>query len=622
MQSSLHLSDLSSSSFSLSKPTSKQKQSLYNSNDSPKSQLLDVQEKRNKIQQYSANLTKFENKLNIDKRKSAISKKRSLDQINDEMNTLATKFIDLQQKEREIKEKKEEKEKLLSEQKFILLQFEDELRQISRKNDWAETTFSKDILNQEDEKPSIQILILQSKIEKLDSTIKNMKQKIFHYQKEMVKISEAMSPTRFQQHQLLSKIDDFNSSFSSSNSSVLDEEEKRSFINSIEEKRILYTKTCIENQIKRIQNKIKKIDKEKDTITEKILEVKSVLNDSIVESIQEQVKQFKEALKRKERLYEEKLNAAHSAISRELDIKIEKDHVHSYLVDVQKQLDDIKIIIEKRNNEISRLEKISATDEDFLAVDQSGRILKSLIRNIQEQRSLNIQLEEDLQYISTNQIENINDEIDQREIQQVKININENEILLKNEIDEINQEILSLKDHLDECINMKEQQQNQSNLQEQDQSNILEQNQLDYQTDENNSSKDDSFSIKNQFNNDKINEIERDIAKLTKKKDKKLDKIRNIQNQIDDLISQLDLSKTYPIFAVDFFEKFERSIGWLNKAVKKELKIWRGLQIFSLQTIDEWDTKVLLASSNEAEDLCIRFLSLNLSDFIFPSHKI
>lgn len=608
MESSLHLSDLSGSSFSFNTPVSRQTKSQYSSNDSPKSRLFDVQERRNMLQQYSVNLTKFENKLNIEKRQSVISKKRSLDQINDEMNELATKFIDLQQKERDIKEKREEKEKMLSDQKFVLLQFEDELRQISRKNDWAETTFSKDVLSQEDEKPSIQILKLQSKVEKLDSTIKNTKQKIFHYQKEMIKISEAMSPTRCQQHQLLSKIDDFNSSFSSSNSSILDDEEKRSFINSIEEKRILYTKACVENQIKKIQNEIRKIENEKDAVTEKILEIKSVLNDSIVESITEQVKQFREALKRKERLYEEKLSAAHSAISRELDIKIEKDRVHGLLVDVKKQVNEIKEIIDKRNTEISRLEKISAEDEEIFAVDPSGGILKSLIKSIHEQRSLNIQLEEDFQYMSVNKIENADDEVDQNEIQYEKMQINENEISLKNEIDETNQEILTLKDNIDDFINKKEQEQNQKISQ------IVEEN----QTDENNSIKDDSLTIKSQFINEKINEIEEDISKITKSNESKVEKMKNIQNHINDLISQLNLSKTYPIFAIDFFDKFERSIGWLYKAVKKQLKIWRSLQIFSLQTIDEWDTKVLLASTNETEDLFVRFSSLNLSDFIYP----
>ena len=107
MQSSLHLSDLSSTSFSFNKTNSPPKQSLWGSHDTCKLQFQEVQEKRSKVQQYSQNLKRFENKLNIEKRKGVISKKRSLDQINDEMNLLATKFIDLQQKGREIKEIKD-----------------------------------------------------------------------------------------------------------------------------------------------------------------------------------------------------------------------------------------------------------------------------------------------------------------------------------------------------------------------------------------------------------------------------------------------------------------------------------------------------------------------------------
>lgn len=617
MQSSLHLSDLSSTSFSFNKTNSPPKQSLWGSHDTCKLQFQEVQEKRSKVQQYSQNLKRFENKLNIEKRKGVISKKRSLDQINDEMNLLATKFIDLQQKGREIKEIKEKTEKNLSDQMFKLFQLEDELRQLNKKNDWAETTFSKDLVQQEDEKPSIQILKLQSEIEKLDSSIRNTKQKIFHYQKEMIKISEAMSPTKFQQHQLLNKIDDFNSSQSSSNSTILDTEEKRSFVNSIEEKRFLYTKTCLENQIKKIQTKIKKIDIEKDTLTEKILGIKAILNESVLNSITEQIKHFKDALRRKERLYEEKLSAAHTAISKELDIKIEKDNVHNDLIDVKKQIDDIKAIVDERNNEISRLEKICAVDEDFLAVDSSDGALKSLIRNIQEQRSLNVKLEEDFQNMIFKKLkendlnfeptEILNDEIDQSEIEQVKFQVNESELSLANELNVINQDILFLKDELDKTIIAQ---------QEKHESIQTEENNI---TDNNSSNKEDSFSIKIQFNNEKINELEKDISKITRKKEKKIDKINNIQNQINNLILQLDLSKTYPMFATDFFEKYERSIGWLSKAIKKQIKIWRSLQIFSLQTIDEWDTKVLLASTNEADDLYVRFSGLKLSRYIYPN---
>ena len=46
---------------------------------------------------------------------------------------------------------------------------------------------------------------------------------------------------------------------------------------------------------------------------------------------------------------------------------------------------------------------------------------------------------------------------------------------------------------------------------------------------------------------------------------------------------------------------------WLFQMTKNNVKKWRETGSLTMSTLNEWDTKVLLAALNEAEDLYVRY---------------
>lgn len=588
MYSSLHLSDLDQSrSSKLSKTPDFQRKnaSQFSGIDSNRSQLSIIQKKSAKIKMYETKISNFERKLKDEKRKTVLIVKEKFDHLKDEENRFEKQFFDLQQNQQTIKQRKIQSDKLISEQKLILLELEDESKRLEKSNEWANSTFQ---FKKSSNYISDSVLQMESQLSQVKMNIKDLRSKIFHYQKELLRISESLSPIRSQQYILQSRIDEVKNNSQIKEPTNNKPEFQKSIMFSLNEQLLSLKKYKTEQNIKKILERINEIQDDKHQVMQKLFTLRSIVNDSLLKSIQDQVHQYREAFARKKKLELDRQNSSHNAISKELDIKIELDSILEDKKEIMRQKQEITNSLKEKNKNIAELEKIIAVDSEIITSGPEA-ILKKLISQIQDERIESLKLQETYsQYTQEkneifveNSIESFQSEIDDekdkidKKIESVVSDIEENNSLMQE-------------------LNLKVQKENDSISQISDSISFLELHKPIIKT------------PKIILLNDRIADIQKSINKMKKKNQKKELKISNLNDSLQSLIFQLDLRKTKNFFKYDVLERIERSMKWLCQMVNNNTRIWRGNGSVSISTINEWETKVLLAALNEAEDLYVR----------------
>lgn len=605
MRSSLHLSDLSTNSFSYSTPKDSTRRSFGNN----QSSIYQIHSKNNKIQQFSANIRSFENRLYEDKKQSYLSNSLETDNIYQEINQLDTTYIALQQKGNTVQISKHAIEQDLAEQKFNVSRLEDELRQLKKSSDWTDTTFSIEGDKQSSQSLSSEILKVQSDIGKVDTMIRNTKKEIFHFQKEAIRIADAKTPYKLQQQRLMIKIDDAKSDDSSSHSSLLETEFSRSFSDTFEKNKLLYNQSKLEKNIIAIQGQIDKVKSKKNSIQEKIYKLESTNNESLFHSIKEQTSQYKEATKRKSQLYSEKVQVAQFSISKEIDIGVQRDLVHESLKEVNQQIKEVREIIDHRNEVIANLEKTISIEDSFLNVPESDVVYKTLIEDIFKARAINYDLNQQLQLMdqsSSTYLQNISSDSSSDDSQSLTFDNDISEMKSNQDeiINNLDLELKIIKDSITQLTTLIND--TDRSLNEQIQNAIRRRKE---KTDDE-LTLDDMGSAKMRFTFEKIKDTQNEIKKLQKSNFAKKKHNQNKKGDLKNLLIQLNLPSNLPLLLSDAYEKFERSMNWLSKEARKSITNQISYQINASQAINNWDTNVVSASTNEIRDILTRLKAL------------
>lgn len=585
MYSSLHLSDLDqtrNSRISIT-PDQRKNVSQYLKLDSNRSQLSMIQKKSAKIKLYETKISNFERKLKDEKRKTVFIMKEKLDHLRDEENKIEKEFFDLQQSQQTIKQRKAQSDKLISEQKLILLELEDESKRLEKSNEWANSTF---LFKKSSNYVSDSVLQMESQLSQVKMKIKDLRSKIFHYQKELLRISESLSPIRSQQYILQSRIDEAqNNKYIESTNKP---EFQKSVMFSLNEQLLSLKKFKTEQSIKNILERINSIQDDKHNVMQKLFALRSSINDSLLKSIQEQVNQYREASARRRKLELDRQFSSHDAISKELDIKIELDSIIDTKKDILRQKEEITKSLKEKNENIARLEKTIAVDSEIVTSGPEA-ILKKLISSIQSERIESMKLNDMYSQYTQDKTESFiksSIELGQSEIDDEKDMIDKKIKSVISDIEENNSQIQEL--------NLKVKKENDTISQISESISFAEAHKPIIKT------------PKIILLNNRIADIQQSINKLKKKKEKKNLKISSLNNTLQSLIMNLDLQKTKNLYKFDVLERFERSMRWLCQMVNNNTRVWRGTGSVSMSTINEWETKVLLAALNEAEDLYVR----------------
>ena len=583
MHSSLHLSDLSNSkpfNYSLIE----QKRELRNSFGALQSQIASIKLRKNKVDQYSKNLIRYEKRLRQEKRNVESAKQKSFDEYNTEVKDLDQKLIELHQEEKNINERKKEVNIELNEQKLRLLELEDELRRINKTNEWVNLNFS---MREGEKSLSREVMNMKNQIDEMNSKIKNSRQKVFHFQKEILQISEGIAPAKARQYQLQIQLEEEKAN--NTDNSILKKGNHYLLLNTVEEQRLAYKKHVIQKEIQLIQNRINKINNETEKLTEKILDVQSHMSPAIIESIMEQVKQYKEATIRKQKLSDDRMKTSHTSISKELEIGIERDVVHEDLEEVNRQRVQVETLIRERQTEIERLEKIIALDEGLNVLDEDDGKLDHLITQIRDQR-----IEENrLNSLVLQKVDAKSIALENEEIKALKAELIENEIniqteinLVKNEIKQIERKNRKKFSHIEDVY---------SSIVEYEENNITV---PPYEV---------QLTPKIVMLRDNIYILESEISEHLSKSSKIYENINLMTKELDKDISKLNLSQTGTFLIHNVIGKLERSLDWLNKCINTQIRALRKVQNPTPEFINEWDNKVLSTSITEAEDLLTRY---------------
>ena len=427
---------------------------------------------------------------------------------------------------------------------------------------------------------------MESQLSQVKMKIKDLLSKIFHYQKELLRISESLSPIRSQQYILQSRIDEAqNNKYIESTNKP---EFQKSVMFSLNEQLLSLKKFKTEQSIKNILERINSIQDDKHNVMQKLFALRSSINDSLLKSIQEQVNQYREASARRRKLELDRQFSSHDAISKELDIKIELDSIIDTKKDILRQKEEITKSLKEKNENIARLEKTIAVDSEIVTSGPEA-ILKKLISSIQSERIESMKLNDMYSQYTQDKTESFiksSIELGQSEIDDEKDMIDKKIKSVISDIEENNSQIQEL--------NLKVKKENDTISQISESISFAEAHKPIIKT------------PKIILLNNRIADIQQSINKLKKKKEQKNLKISYLNNTLQSLIMNLDLQKTKNLYKFDVLERFERSMRWLCQMVNNNTRVWRGTGSVSMSTINEWETKVLLAALNEAEDLYVR----------------
>ena len=432
-----------------------------------------------------------------------------------------------------------------------------------------------------------EVMNMKNQIDEMNSKIKNSRQKVFHFQKEILQISEGIAPAKARQYQLQIQLEEEKAN--NTDNSILKKGNHYLLLNTVEEQRLAYKKHVIQKEIQLIQNRINKINNETEKLTEKILDVQSHMSPAIIESIMEQVKQYKEATIRKQKLSDDRMKTSHTSISKELEIGIERDVVHEDLEEVNRQRVQVETLIRERQTEIERLEKIIALDEGLNVLDEDDGKLDHLITQIRDQR-----IEENrLNSLVLQKVDAKSIALENEEIKALKAELIENEIniqteinLVKNEIKQIERKNRKKFSHIEDVY---------SSIVEYEENNITV---PPYEV---------QLTPKIVMLRDNIYILESEISEHLSKSSKIYENINLMTKELDKDISKLNLSQTGTFLIHNVIGKLERSLDWLNKCINTQIRALKKVQNPTPEFINEWDNKVLSTSITEAEDLLTRY---------------
>ena len=367
-------------------------------------------------------------------------------------------------------------------------------------------------------------------------------------------------------------------------------EMQKSVVVSVNEQTLLLTKLQTQKNIKKLQKKIKDVDDREHEVMKKLLNLRAALNDSLIQSINDQAQVYIEAITRRKRLENERQNSAHNAISKELDIQVERDNIREDRKEVMRQMEDTEKILQEKKEMILKLEKALEYNAEIM-VSGPEAILEDLINKIREARSESLRIEKRLNPTSSDDEDEKEtfsfSEFDLSEIKKEKIECDNRVKELQNSLHETQSLITQLIDDI-----------NNSNAES---PRIPKLNT-------------DTKVIRPAIQSPRMTILNRRIAytlenieKHQRKVEKKNAKIKKRKELLNSLLTQLDLPKNRNSLKLDTLERIERSLKWLTQMTNTSLRSFRQIGLLTISSLNEWDTKVLLASINEAEDLYIRY---------------
>lgn len=525
-----------------------------------------------KLKDYQQRLESFHQKIRTKKRKFNFLLKESLSKLASQESEIQSQLNTLTDRMEKVKTQKEASDQQISQQKYLLIKLEDEKNKLSKTNLWAETTFSNSFSQNSSTAARDSIFELLAELDQIKVKSQSLRSKIFLYQKELLKLSDAISPITMRIYFLQAKLD--YEKENELNNHELTNEKKNTISAAVTEQHLKIEEMKLKKRKNEIEQKIAEIKDEKNQIMKKLAFFKSTDKETLLKTILEQVNQYQEASLRRKNYQENEFLSVHDSISKELEIKIEIDEVQNELNEVKRQKEEIKNNLIQKKTEINSLQNILVTSN---IQDLPKDPLHELILQIKRLRDEGNKIAQQTPREFT---------IDQSELLQVRQNFefqyNQLKLIIEQQLNfnkQMKKEIIKRENEFNNNKNQKQNQQDKVFIPDTPKINLLKK---------------------------RINDIENEISNYHQKTQKKLIKISKKKADFDNNLQKLDLNTNQNFLKAEFANRFKGSMNWFLQTIRSQIKIWFSQSIDIPRIIEKWDSQIISAVINETEDFILK----------------
>ncbi|OHS92935.1 hypothetical protein TRFO_40728 [Tritrichomonas foetus] len=537
--------------------------SPYNSLKASPNQAVEYKMRTEKIKNYQAKLTEFERKLKARKRKFNFSLKESIANLTEQQSNVEKQMDSLEEQYRQVKQQKDISDQNLQNHKLHLIDLENEKNRIDKTNKWAESTFS--LLNSQNSYAVIRdsVFNTMTDLSQIKTKMRSSRNKIFYYQKQILKLEDEFAPIRVQVHLLQSKID-----YEKENKVENDElpiKTQLSLQSAVKAQHLSIEKMKSQKHINEMNQRLYDIKMEKHDLMKKLAPLQASEKDKILQTIIEQINQYEEASQRRKNFMDNRTMSVNDAISKELEIKIEIDNINSEKNEINQQKIDTQKILAEKKSELNNLQQILMTSNYEDSNKDPLNELIAQIRNLREEERRIAQIKPKSFIIDGEELEAVRLECEQE--------YNDLQLQVEKEKDfnrQMNEEIIRLTE------------------------NMPKKEPLKYVIPD---------TPKMIILKKRIGVHEENIQSLKRTVDKKLSKIAKKQEKYDNYIKQLDLKSSRPILKMNIADQLERSMNWFLQMIRSQVKQWISYGGNTPQILNTWDTNIISAVLNEAEEL-------------------
>ena len=571
---SLHLSDLSLGQVSESVGFSPRSEFFVSDG-----KLTDLDNMRD----YASYLYDTKSKLECTQAAFESEIKRSRAKLKNDEEEMKSQITGIKEQEMKLRSQRAQNDKAVARERKNISDLEGEEVRIEKSVNWAQSVLENK--NDFNMRKSLRNEIIQkvSDIEEITEHIRVLRNAVFGQQKTLTEMSDSITSLRVKSYTLSARIDavmEDNEEEREASTSTLNETMSQTRTVAITQQRLAIEKMRIQKRIGELSRELEELRTEKADVLEKLTPLR-IRDYGAVDKILLQRDQYVAATSRHREMVQSVISAKDDCVAKELDVKIEQDKIAEAKGKVVEEIEKAKQTLKEQSDRIEELKQwlsnSSVTPDKEPEEITYESILKDTISEIRRKREEATALEN---------MEIANEEFDETELDEARSRIEarlqktqDAVVLAKRETESIRFEVTELESELTGT-----------------RSQISETPRQLPQT------------PKMARELARIHELEASIAKTQQKCQKKRDKIAKHRETIQELRAQISSPHQKYLVVRDIVSRVEVSAHWLMGNLRKAKAQWAAASTFTQMTqlAKEWESKIMAAAVNEAEDLEMR----------------
>jgi hypothetical protein len=506
--------------------------------------------------------------------------------IDEDRRELKARIRELADKEQQGATEARSNSHYIKSYRSTITRLEAEISSLEKRSEWANSVIDDAVRNVLMNQLRDGIMECVEGIEMANTQIKETRAAVFLHQKQLIDLSEMMAPIRVRKLVLSSRCDDLQvEDVCAPHRDKLRDALNHTRTSAVSEQKLVIEKSRVEKRIRETQELVEAKRAAKAQIMESLLPLR-VDNSAALDAVNLLLEQYRTALKRRQEIAASSAALKHDSISKEIELKVERDTITRDVELVNDQLRLVQDELERQQQEVSVSQAWLANNvvgEDLditpeMVTEQF--VLDEIIGQIQVQRELAVKLERDRapqEFVSEDFADEFRAKIEARSDK-----IASGLAVVANQIESANNEIQKLEKAKEKAFRK-----------------LTEEQKVVVPP--------PPSPRAVQFQS-RLAQLENTISAQQRKCDKKRAKKERADAELGQLIEKLDLRHNLGLVRTDLCERIERSTNWLVSNIRNEQRKWsdRHARLGVTQSLNDWDGKVLNASINEADDLVVR----------------